>query len=151
MEIQSLQENQLKEALDLVWSVFEEFEAPEYPPEGARKFRDSIAYSTILERVRSGRMSFWACFIGQAMAGVIATRGMGHISMLFVKKEYHRQGIAKALFNTALDDFKKQGVQVVTVNSSPYAVEVYHRLGFTDTNSEQLVDGIRFTPMQYLM
>jgi GNAT superfamily N-acetyltransferase len=150
MEIKSLQESQLKEALDLVWSVFEEFEVPEYPPEGARKFQDSIAYPVILERVRSGRMSFWACFVDQAMAGVIATRGMGHISMLFVKKEYHRQGIAKALFNTALEDFKKQGVQVVTVNSSPYVVEVYHRLGFTDTNSEQLADGIRFTPMQYL-
>ena len=39
--------------------------------------------------------------------------------------------------------------QVFTVNSSPYAEEVYQYLGFTQTDREQNVDGLRFTPMQY--
>ncbi|WP_334295796.1 GNAT family N-acetyltransferase [Clostridioides difficile] len=39
----------------------------------------------------------------------------------------------------------------ITVNSSPYAVEVYHKLGFKDTAVEQIVDGIRFTPMKLLI
>ena len=38
---------------------------------------------------------------------------------------------------------------VYTVNSSPYAVPVYHKLGFIDMDSEQLSDGIRFTPMKF--
>ena len=39
--------------------------------------------------------------------------------------------------------------QVFTVNSSPYAVEIYRHLGFVPTDDEQSVDGLRFTPMQY--
>ena len=39
--------------------------------------------------------------------------------------------------------------QVFTVNSSPYAVEVYRHLGFVPTDDEKSVDGLRFTPMQY--
>ena len=38
---------------------------------------------------------------------------------------------------------------VYTVNSSPYAVPVYHKLGFIDMDSEQLADGMRFTPMKF--
>ena len=37
-----------------------------------------------------------------------------------------------------------------TVNSSPFAVPIYHKLGFVDTNTEQLTDGIRYTPMKYV-
>ena len=36
----------------------------------------------------------------------------------------------------------------MTVNSSPYAVPIYHKLGFKDTGSEQVVNGLRFTPME---
>lgn len=38
---------------------------------------------------------------------------------------------------------------IYTVNSSPYAVPVYHKLGFIDMDSEQLADGMRFTPMKF--
>ncbi len=38
---------------------------------------------------------------------------------------------------------------IYTVNSSPYAVPVYHKLGFIDMVSEQLADGMRFTPMKF--
>lgn len=36
----------------------------------------------------------------------------------------------------------------MTVNSSHYAVPIYHRFGFYDTEQEQMQDGIRFTPME---
>ena len=39
--------------------------------------------------------------------------------------------------------------QVFTVNSSPYAVEVYRHLGFVPTDTEQLTNGIRYTPMRF--
>lgn len=35
-----------------------------------------------------------------------------------------------------------------TVNSSPYAHEVYKHLGFVDTNQEQCINGLRFYPMR---
>ena len=39
--------------------------------------------------------------------------------------------------------------QVFTVNSSLYAVEVYRHLGFVPTDTEQLTNGIRYTPMRF--
>jgi len=38
----------------------------------------------------------------------------------------------------------------ITVNSSPYAVKIYEKLGFVPDGNEQMVDGIRFTPMTYM-
>ena len=59
---------------------------------------------------------------------------------------YHRRGIGKKLFDAMRRDYAHP---VFTVNSSPYAVEVYRHLGFVPTGEEQTVDGLRFTPMQY--
>ncbi|MDN5360294.1 MAG: hypothetical protein PWQ84_1357, partial [Thermotogaceae bacterium] len=36
----------------------------------------------------------------------------------------------------------------LTVNSSPYAVGFYHKMGFKDTDNELEKDGIRFVPME---
>ena len=59
---------------------------------------------------------------------------------------YHRRGIGKKLFDAMRRDYAHP---VFTVNSSPYAVEVYRHLGFVPTDEEQSADGLRFTPMQY--
>ena len=36
----------------------------------------------------------------------------------------------------------------ITVNSSPYAVLIYERLGFVVQNEEMVKNGIRFIPMK---
>ena len=59
--------------------------------------------------------------------------------------KYHRQGIGKQLFQTIKS---KNNENKMTVNSSPYAVSIYHKLGFKDTDIEQAVNGLRFTPME---
>lgn len=64
----------------------------------------------------------------------------------FVDAAYHRRGIGRRLFAAMRRDYAHQ---VFTVNSSPYAVEVYRHLGFVPTDDEQSVDGLRFTSMQY--
>ena len=38
-----------------------------------------------------------------------------------------------------------------TVNSSPYAHEIYKHLGFFDTDSEQCINGLRFYPMKRIL
>ena len=37
----------------------------------------------------------------------------------------------------------------ITLNSSPYGLPFYKALGFVPTDNEQIVNGIRFTPMKY--
>lgn len=150
MEIIRLEKNYIRRALDLVWTVFEEFEAPEYSKEGIEEFRKFILYDSIIEKLEKGELNFWGCIDNDILLGVIATKEIDHICLLFVRKEYHKQGIARNLFQEVkkiCNDYSN--IKEITVNSSPYAVEVYHRLGFVDTDKEQTVNGIRFTPMLY--
>lgn len=152
MGIIQLQKEEIKEALDLVWAVFQEFQAPEYSEQGIEEFQKFIFYHSNIEQYKEGKVSFWGWKEDDELAAVIATRGKNHISMLFVKKEYHRQGIARRLFKTVEDTCKSlDGISEITVNSSRFAVPVYKSLGFTETDNEQLVNGIRFTPMSYLI
>ena len=83
--------------------------------------------------------------------GIIALTRRSHLCLLFVEKACHRQGIARALFSTLRDHCRTApDTPRITVNSSPYAVGAYRRLGFRATGDERTVDGIRFTPMEYL-
>lgn len=60
---------------------------------------------------------------------------------------FNNEGIGRKLW-----DFLRENSlsKIITVNSSPYAVPVYHKLGFVDTDTEQLLDGMRYTPMQFI-
>lgn len=147
MYILKLKKSDIKNALDLVWSVFLEYEAPDYSSQGIEEFKNFIACDSIMEQFEREEISFWGCKVNNELAGVIAARGSNHICLLFVKKEFHRRGIAKRLFQEVVNN--QNPLNTITVNSSPYAVEVYHRLGFVDTDIEQNVNGMRFTPMVY--
>nr|WP_263326836.1 GNAT family N-acetyltransferase [Neobacillus sp. Marseille-Q6967] len=145
MEAIKLSRSEIKAALELVWTVFLEFEAPDYSQQGIEEFRKFVGYQFIIEQFDIGELQFWGCKINDQLTGVIAIRGKNHICMLFVKKEFHKRGIAKRLFQTVETKCKNQkDIKEITVNSSPYAIEVYHRLGFVDTDKEQTVNGIRF-------
>lgn len=141
-DIKKLTTNETKTALNLVWKVFQEYEAPDYSKEGVEEFYRSIHDDNYLSM-----LSLYGAFVSQKMVGVIATRSEGtHIALFFVDGEYHRNGIGKKLFQTVLSQCSSNRM---TVNSSPYAVPVYHKLGFTDTDTEQVINGLRFTPMEY--
>ena len=140
----------ITKAMDIVWKVFLEFEAPEYSDEGIQEFKDFIAPNIVKKKMTNKELFIWGCFDGDNIIGVIATRPPCHISLLFVDKAYQRQGIAKTLYKTVLDYYKRYSdKREMTVNSSPYALEVYHRLGFVDTDKEQTVNGLRFIPMKH--
>ena len=152
MEIRELSEVNtidLKEALSLVWAVFNEFESPDYVPEGITVFREFISFDSISKMLEKGTLRLWASYEGEVLTGVIAVRGQTHISLLFVHREYHRRGIARALFTVVERSCKSADMDTITVNSSPFAVGAYHSLGFVDTDNETVINGIRFTPMRY--
>lgn len=142
MEIKKILPNEKADALRLVWRVFLEFEAPDYTQEGIEAFRKFLQS----EEAVNGLELFGAYENGK-MLGVIATRNEGnHITLLFVDGKHHRRGIGRKLFKVVV---KNSTAEVITVNSSPYAIEVYHKLGFVDTDTEKIKEGIRFTPMKY--
>ena len=123
-------------ALRLVWEVFQEFESPDYTQEGINEF-----YKTIHDENYISMLTMYGAFLNGELVGVIATRNNGrHIALFFVDGKYHRQGIGKQLFEAVRTD-------KMTVNSSPYAVGIYRKLGFKAVDEEQSVNGLRFTPM----
>ena len=142
IQIKTLELFQRDEALELVWKVFLKYEAPDYTKEGSEEFFKSIHDDEWLNQIK-----MYGAYDKDKLVGVIATRQEGtHIALFFVDGEYHRKGIGRQLFQKILEDNK---VNYMTVNSSPYAVPVYEKLGFEATDVEQVKNGLRFTPMKY--
>ena len=135
--------------LQLVWNVFEEFEAYQYNAEGVREFQNYIEYSSIKRLMENSEMMMWGCFHNGKIIGMIATRQSNHISLLFVDKKYHRQGIARTLYKKLIEYAENDDYSEISVHSSLYAVEMYKRLGFVATDTEQQKNGIRFVPMKH--
>ena len=73
------------------------------------------------------------------------------VSCVFVKREYQRKGIASILFQSVIDELRNRGEKVIQLNASPYAVSFYHAIGFVDIGEETDYEGIRYTPMQYVI
>lgn len=143
MEIRKIAATEMDHALALVWKVFLEFEAPDYTEDGIREFKRAIDdHDWVHAR------EFYGAFENGALCGVIATKDRSHIALFFVDGKHHRQGIGKKLYDMveSLND-----VGFFTVNSSPYAHEVYRHLGFQDTGAAQCVNGLRFYPMRKVL
>ncbi len=140
---------QEKMVSELVWTVFKKYEAPEYPEEGIKTFKTFIAPDNINDMVCNNGFPIYCCFENDKLIGVLAFRGKSHISLLFVHEKYHRQGIAKTLLSNALDEImaSDKNISKITVNSSPYALGVYKRMGFLATSEMQHQDGLLFIPM----
>ena len=139
--VRRLDEQEIRDACRLMWAVFLQFEAPEYPQEGIESFRASLEDR---ERLRS--MAFYGAFDGDRLVGTLCMREPQHIGGFFVDARYQRRGIGRRLFDAMRRDY---AIQKFTVHASPCAVEVYRHLGFTPTGGEQTVNGLRFTPMRY--
>lgn len=134
---------------ELVWTVFKKYEAPVYPEEGIKTFKTFIAPDNIKDMVCNNGSPIYCCFENDKLVGVLAFRGKAHISLLFVHEEYHRKGIAKKLLSNALDELMSSDktISKITVNSSPYAMVIYERMGFLATSELQQQDGLLFIPM----
>ena len=127
MEVKKIDDTQITNAIDLIWQTFLQFEAPDYSEEGVKSFQDFIENKEIIKT-----LEFWGAYDEEELKGVIATNeNRKHICCFFVKAQYQRQGIGRKLW-----DFLR--------------VPVYHKLGFVDTDTEQLSDGMRYTPMQFI-
>lgn len=143
MRIKKIDANGQKQAYNLVMRTFLQYEAPDYPAKGVKTFCRSVIENDAYQN----DLVLYGAYDDNNLLGVIATRSSGnHIALFFVDGMYHKQGIGRKLFQTVVDH---SSVDKITVNSSPYAVEVYHHLGFVDTAKEQVTDGMRYTPMIY--
>ncbi len=132
----------------LVRASFDEFIAPDYTEQGMAEFR-RYAEAEALRR-RSERDHFvMVAEVDGVLAGMIEVRDCNHVALLFVAKDFHRQGIASRLLERGLAEARarRPDVERVTINSSRYGVPAYERLGFRQTGPERAVNGIVFIPL----
>ena len=142
VSIRKLSEEEISTALDLAWRVFSEYESPDYSKEGIEEFKKCLHDEEYLDGIE-----YYGAFDGERLIGLVGIRSdKKHICFFFVDGKYHRRGIGTQLFKAVRQDYPNQ---TITLNSSPYGVPFYHALGFIDTDKEQTVNGIWFTPMKY--
>lgn len=151
MYIKQLQQGEILDGLHLVWEVFAEELAPAYTPQGVMEFQNFIKLENIMPQAERGEMRFWGAYENTELCGVAAVQSTGHIRLMFVRKKWQRQGIAKMLFAEIYRYCTAElGLMKITVNSAVSAVEAYRRLGFRESAPQQLVNGIPFVPMELM-
>ena len=148
IDVRQLMRNEWDNGMQIAWDTFMVFEAPEYEPEGVKNFHAFVKGKELKQLFILGEYDAYGAFIDGIMVGVLGVRKRNHVSLLFVDSEYHRMGVASALLRLTFKEAKARGIEEMTVNSSPYAVGFYHKIGFHDTDTEQKMDGIRYTPMK---
>jgi GNAT superfamily N-acetyltransferase len=116
---------------------------------GAERYLASVSEPAEREYLASARYRYLLAFSGSDLAGLIAIRDGSHLSHLFVGRAHQRQGLARRLWQQALQELCTPNPEgVLTVNSSLSAVPVYRSFGFVPVDSPQSVNGISFVPMQ---
>ena len=92
--------------------------------EGAEGFLKTIQPSSIGGYIAAENFIYFAAFVADELAGVVAIRDNNHLFHLFVAPEFQRQRIAERL------------------------VPVYERFGFKATGPKVETQGIVFVPMK---
>lgn len=151
-EIRSAYRDEWDDAMALAWKTFMQFEADCYTIEGIKNFEDFITDTTLHRMFVMGAYQMFVALDHNQIIGMITLRDDSHISLLFVDEKYHRQGVGRALIEYLREYLLSEaGVSRVTVNAAPYGVAFYHKLGFRDLRPEEESDGIKYTPMEFIL
>lgn len=147
--VRSAYRDEWDDAMALAWRTFMRFEADDYSTEGIKSFQDFITDTTLYRMFVMGAYQLFCALDGKKLVGMISLRNETHISLLFVDASYHKKGVGRALIDYVGDYvLLEEGFHRLTVNAAPYAVDFYHKLGFRDTDTEKISDGIRYTSME---
>ena len=146
---------EVEDAMRLALEVFMEFEAPDYGSLGVETFKkDIVENPEYIENAKRGLCPIYGAFDGDVLVALMGMRSSKtHINLVFTKKEYHRRGIARAIFAYLLQDLLRENpsLEAITLNSSPYGLPFYLAVGFVPVSEEQVMNGIRYTPMKYFI
>jgi ribosomal protein S18 acetylase RimI-like enzyme len=139
---------EVEQVSQLILDSFYEFIAPDYSPEGIELVEDYVDPQELRLRSQFDHLA-WVAVNKEKIIGMIELREYHHISLLFVEKYHHHQGVAKILLQQAITAIKENNPSLtqLTVNASRYAVPAYKKLGFCCQESEQIIQGFIYIPM----
>ena len=115
----------------------------------AEEYLASVSLQAEREYLASERYRYLVAYSYSQLAGFIAIRDGSHLFHLFVERAHQGQGIARRLWERALEELCTPNSDGdITVNSSLSAVLVYKAFGFVPAGSIQSMHGISFLPMR---
>lgn len=138
----------------LIQRSFHRFIAQDYKPEGLKTFLEDTSSKGIARILHEWPLIIVAVAGGDSgepvIVGVIALRLANHISLFFVDEGWHGQGVGTLLLKEAVQKTQKAhpDIHAITVNSSPFAVGFYEKMGFKRRGPEQFMDGMLVNPMK---
>ena len=151
-QIRNAYRDEWDDAMTLAWKTFMKFEADIYTDEGIQNFEDFITDTTLHRMFLMGVYQMFVALDRKQIVGMLTLRNNSHISLLFVDEKYHRRGLGRAFIEYLREYLLSEaGISKVTVNAAPYGVAFYHKLGFQDLRPEEERDGIRYTPMEFVL
>jgi GNAT superfamily N-acetyltransferase len=135
-----------QEVFRLVERGFDEFVRDDCTPEGVAEFMRATR-SMVFDR--PPRHFLMVAESDGRIVGMIDVKGDSHICLFFVDSGYQGRGIGRKLLDqaVALCAGRRAGLSEMDVHSSLWAIPVYEKLGFEQTEPEQESHGIRFVEM----
>jgi GNAT superfamily N-acetyltransferase len=137
--------------IELIRDTFYTFIAPNYSEEGKQTFETYIQLDRLLNRQHNHQV-YIALSSMKSLLGIIEIRENSHISLFFTSRHHLGEGIGTALFQLAKKICLSHNPQLseITVFSSPFAIDIYKKLGFIATSETTIKNGMEFTPMSFL-
>ncbi|PKP20081.1 MAG: hypothetical protein CVU05_09865 [Bacteroidetes bacterium HGW-Bacteroidetes-21] len=149
IEIKAFRKGMETVIYQLIKKVYDDFVAVDYSDNGNLFFYNWIQPSKIALR-QEIQNNLWVAYDEKRMVGMIEIRENKNISLLFVDKEYQGQGIARMLFQVALNiSFERDPcLKTYYVHASPFSIPIYEKLGFVAQDEMKIEHGIKYLPME---
>jgi ribosomal protein S18 acetylase RimI-like enzyme len=137
-----------EEISNLVRELSEKFITQEFTAGGTELLLATMQPEAIRKYIHTG-YKYHIAETGEKIIGVVGIKGNSHLYHLFVAEKYQYQGIARRLWQVAMESCLSNGNSgEFSVNSSNYARGVYEKLGFVAQSGPEEKNGVIYIPMK---
>lgn len=142
--IRDIREFEFDKALLFAWKVFLQFDS-----QNCNQLELDQFYHMIHNPQYKSEIHLIGAYINNELIGVAASRYEGsHLSFMFVDARYQGTGIVNKLFEVIVKDCKESKMTSYVL---PYPLKIYEKIGFRKSGPEEIVNGVIFTPMEYII
>lgn len=151
MSIQVAKASDVKHIADLVMSLSHYYLPPQdLTPDATLPswLLNSLTEEQFLQRLNSSDYKNYIYIVDEAIVGYISMKEGHHLYHLFVTESHQGKGIANKLWKHTCEQCP---AEKYTLRSSLYAVPVYKKWGFIETDSVKEKDGLKFQSMELVI
>jgi len=109
---------------------------------------ETLTVDAFLNRLTSKNFVNFVYEKNGKIIGYISLKNPNHLYHLFVSEKFQGNGISRLLWDHVKASIEEQ---VFTLRSSIYAIPIYKRFGFVESEKIGVRDGISFQPMKLVL